>query len=49
MDDSSGSIGKVWGVQGIPTWVLLDADGRVVEVRLKPQTFEQLEELLAKA
>lgn len=49
VDDSSGSIGKAWGVEGIPTWVLLDADGRVVEVRLKPQTFEQLEELLAKA
>jgi len=49
VDDSSGSIGKAWGVQGIPTWVLLDADGRVVEVRLKPQTFQQLEELLAKA
>ena len=37
---------RIWGVDLVPLWVLLDRDGRVVEVRIKPQTVEQLEVML---
>jgi peroxiredoxin len=44
--DEDRQVERTWGVKSIPTWVLLDRDGRVVEVRLKPQTVEQLQEML---
>lgn len=44
--DEDGSIGEAWGIQGVPFWVLLDEEGRVLEARVKPQTVEQLEEML---
>jgi len=46
---SSGAVGEAWGLESVPIWVLLDADGRVVEVRLGPQTLSELNELLARA
>lgn len=46
VDEHNGEVARSWGVELIPTWVLLDRDGRVVEVRLKPQTVEQLQEML---
>lgn len=46
--DSSGNVGKAWGVEAVPLWVLLDAEGRVVEVRLRPQTLAVLNDLLVK-
>lgn len=44
--DEDREVERTWGVTSIPTWVLLDRDGRVVEVRLKPQTVEQLQDML---
>jgi len=44
--DRSQGVSRAWGVQSFPVWVLLDRDGRVVEVRTKPQTVEQLEVML---
>ncbi|MEX0787133.1 MAG: redoxin domain-containing protein [Dehalococcoidia bacterium] len=49
VNDSSGEIGEAWGVEGVPVWVLLDAEGRVIEVRIRPQTVEELNKLLATA
>jgi thiol-disulfide isomerase/thioredoxin len=49
VDDSAGNVGDAWGIESVPLWVLLDADGRVVEVRIKSQSPEQLDELAAKA
>lgn len=46
VDDRVKTISRAWGVDSIPVWVLLDRDGRVVEVRVRPQTVEQLEEML---
>jgi thiol-disulfide isomerase/thioredoxin len=46
---SGNSLIKAWKVQAVPFWVLLDARGRVIEARLKPQTTAQLEQLLARA
>jgi len=37
-----------WAIQSFPYWLLLDADGRLVEARLKRQTVAQLEQLLAR-
>ncbi len=37
---------RIWGVDVIPFWVLLDRDGRVVEARLRPQTVPELEMML---
>lgn len=48
VDDSAGKVGEAWGIESVPLWVFLDADGRVVEVRIKPQSFEQLNEMVAK-
>jgi cytochrome c biogenesis protein CcmG/thiol:disulfide interchange protein DsbE len=45
--DPKGGIGKAWGVQAFPLWVLLDAQGNVVDVRIKPQTVDQLNEMLS--
>ena len=47
--DSPGAVGEAWGLESVPIWVLLDADGRVVEIRLGPQTLSELNELLARA
>ena len=47
--DSSGAVGEAWGLESVPIWVLLDADGRVVEIRLGPQALVELNELLARA
>jgi hypothetical protein len=44
----SRDIASAWAVQSFPYWLLLDADGRVVEARLKRQTVAQLEQLLAR-
>jgi thiol-disulfide isomerase/thioredoxin len=49
IDDASGDVAKSWGVEAVPIWVLLDGDGRVVEVRLRPQTVQQLEDMLRAA
>jgi len=46
--DHNGSSIKAWAVQSFPYWLLLDAHGRVVEARLKPQTVDQLNQLLAR-
>lgn len=48
VDDSAGKVGKAWGVESVPLWVLLDTNGRVVEVRIKSQSLEQLDSLMAK-
>ncbi len=49
LDSFSGDLARTWGIGAIPTWVLLDAEGRVIEVRFKPQTVDQLNEMLAGA
>lgn len=49
VDDSAGKVGDAWGVEAVPLWVLLDADGRVVEVRIKSQSLEELNDLVGKA
>jgi peroxiredoxin len=46
--DSKGASIKAWNIEGVPYWVLLDADGRVIEARYKPQTTAKLDELLTK-
>jgi thiol-disulfide isomerase/thioredoxin len=46
---SGNGLIKAWKVQAVPFWVLLDARGRVIEARLRPQTTAQLEQLIAKA
>jgi thiol-disulfide isomerase/thioredoxin len=38
-----------WGVDVFPLWVLLDAEGRTVDVRTRPQSVDQLEDFLAQA
>ena len=48
VDDATGDVAKAWGMEAFPAWVLLDAQGRVIEVRFKPQTTDELNELLAK-
>jgi len=40
---------KAWNIQAYPYWLLLDAHGRVIEARFKPQTISQLDQLLARA
>lgn len=45
-DQPAGSPEIAWGVTGWPLYVLLDAEGRVVEVRIDPQTLAQLNEML---
>jgi hypothetical protein len=37
---------RIWDVDVVPFWVLLDREGRVVEARLRPQTVPQLEVML---
>lgn len=49
VDDSAGKIGEAWGIESVPVWVALDADGRVSEVRLGPQTGAELEDMLGAA
>jgi thiol-disulfide isomerase/thioredoxin len=49
VEEEDAQIDRAWGIQVVPTWVLLDRDGRVVEVRLGVQTVEQLHGLLAGA
>jgi peroxiredoxin len=44
--DPKGSSLKAWGIQAFPYWLLLDARGRVVEGRLKPQTVAQVTTML---
>src|SRR5262249_22569295 len=43
------TVKKAWNIQAYPYWLLLDARGRVIEVRLKTQTGAPLEQRLAKA
>jgi cytochrome c biogenesis protein CcmG/thiol:disulfide interchange protein DsbE len=45
--DSSGEIKKAWAVQSFPLWVFLDAQDRVVDVRIEPQTIDQLKGMLS--
>lgn len=47
--DPSRKISRAWGVGAVPTWVLLDATGRVVEIRGRTQTAGELSEFLAGA
>lgn len=44
--DEDGSLGKAWGLVGIPTYVFLDRDGRIVALHLEPLTAERLKEAL---
>jgi len=46
---SPGAIITAWKIQAYPYWLLLDAHGRAIEARLKPQTTAQLMQLIAKA
>lgn len=46
VEEEDAQVERSWGVQVISTGVLLDRDGRVVDVRIKPQTVEQLQEML---
>ncbi len=43
---TDGQEPRIWDVDVIPFWVLLDRDGRVVEARLRPQTVPELEMML---
>jgi thiol-disulfide isomerase/thioredoxin len=43
----STTVEEAWGVRGYPVWVLLDADGRTVDVRIEPQSTDELGDLLA--
>ncbi len=42
----TGAQERIWDVDVVPFWVLLDRDGRVVEARLRPQTVQELEMML---
>jgi thiol-disulfide isomerase/thioredoxin len=46
--DLSGKVAREWGVTGLPTTVVLDADGRIVSVRtgFRPGEAERLKEEL---
>jgi thiol-disulfide isomerase/thioredoxin len=41
--------GETWGVDSFPLWVVLDAEGHTVDVRLRPQSTDQLEDMLTEA
>jgi thiol-disulfide isomerase/thioredoxin len=40
---------EAWGVHAFPVWVLLDAEGRTVDVRVGPLTAGAIDELVAEA
>jgi len=42
-------IATLWGVEGVPAWVALDAEGRVVDVKFGRLTTEQIDEMLSRA
>jgi redoxin len=44
----NGAVKKAWAPQGFPKWVLLDSHGRVIDVRIGPQTVAQLGQLLGR-
>lgn len=47
--DETGDIAKSWGVDSLPLYVLLNHEGEVVEVRLRPQSLADLNDMLSKA
>jgi AhpC/TSA family len=46
--DPDWPIADRWGMKAASAWVLLDPGGKVIEVRIKPQTLEQLNDLISK-
>lgn len=46
--DAPGASIKAWKIQAYLYWLLLDSRGHVIEARFKPQTINQLHQLLAK-
>jgi hypothetical protein len=49
VDDAPGASIEAWKIQAYPYWLLLDSRGHVIGARVKPQTINQLHQLLAKA
>jgi thiol-disulfide isomerase/thioredoxin len=48
-NEFGSEVTRAWDVKAFPLWVLLDADGRVVEVLSGPSSVEELDDVLAKA
>lgn len=46
---AGGDISTLWGIEGVPAWVALDAEGRVVDMQFGRLTSDQIDELLTKA
>jgi thiol-disulfide isomerase/thioredoxin len=49
INDKSQDIARTWDIQGVPLWVVLDRDGRVLDGAVGGQTIERYEELLRRA
>ena len=47
--DASGTVGDAYGIQGLPTTVVLDADGRILQTLRGPQTPASIEAALRTA
>lgn len=50
--ESPGGVAEIatsWGIEGVPAWVALDAEGRVIDVRFGRLTADQIDDLLSRA
>jgi cytochrome c biogenesis protein CcmG, thiol:disulfide interchange protein DsbE len=47
--DSSGSVGDAYGIQGLPTTVIVDSKGRIAKTLRGPQTAQSVETALKSA